>query len=65
MKVRFENEGVDVWKLRKGVVLGCGSEFVHLNGIRVTERGVKIFVEFHDREEREYFSDVLEWLEPH
>lgn len=70
MKVKFANAEVDVWKLKKGVVLGCGSQYAHLEGIQVYNhynyaKTVQICVSFADRTRDEYDSRVLEWLEPH
>jgi hypothetical protein len=69
MKVKFANAEVDVWKLRKGVVLGCGSNYVHLEGIQVysdTKYGddVVIAISFADGMQDQYNSQGLEWLEP-
>ena len=65
MKVEFANAEVDVWKLRKGVVLGCGSEYVHLVNFSAYEEKTVIRVEFSDGVTDKYNSSLLEWLEPH
>lgn len=64
MKVKFENCEVDVWQLRKGVVLGFGTEFVHLAGIKSTTSGVRIIVNLWDGSIISYLSNHLEWLQP-
>lgn len=70
MKVKFANAEVEVWKLRQGAVMGCGSQYVHLESIQVYShyqygKDVMIGVRFADGTRDEYKSQVLEWLEPH
>jgi len=65
MKVKFSNTEVEIWKLRKGVVLGYGSSFVHLMSILSTTEGFRIGTEFYDEQKHYVLSTMLEWLEPH
>lgn len=65
MKVKFANAEVDVWKLRKGVVLGCGSQYVHLVSFVVYEDGARISVMFDEGSTVPYPANNLEWLSPH
>jgi hypothetical protein len=65
MKMKFSNAEVEVWKLRKGVVLGCGSEYVHLVSFSAYEEKSTISVIYSDGGAMRYNSTLLEWLEPH
>lgn len=65
MKVKFSNTDVDVWKLRKGTVLGAGSTFVYLDHFTVFTGKVEVRVEYPAKFFETYLSTSLEWLEPH
>lgn len=65
MKVKFFNTEVDVWRLRKGVVLGVGSVYAHLDALDVFTSLTKITVIFSDGMRVPYDSELLEWVEPH
>jgi hypothetical protein len=65
MKVKFANAEVDVWKLRKGIVLAQRDNFVHLESFDVKPNGTLIQVNFHNGCFGIYHPCQLEWLEPH
>lgn len=65
MKVKFANAEVEVWKLRKGVVLGCGSQYVHLESFIVYDSDCSVWVKFYSGDSGPYDSTCLDWLEPH
>lgn len=65
MKVQFSNCDVEVWKLRKGVVIGQLSNFVHLESFDVKAGKCLIQAKGHDNCYGIYQSEQLEWLEPH
>lgn len=67
MKIKFANCEVDVWKLRKGVVLMdfCGV-FYHLDNFASTPfRGIVNLQISNNFGEVEYLSTELDWCEPH
>jgi hypothetical protein len=65
MKVKFANAEVDIWKLRKGVVLEFASEIVHLSGVVNHDKGIAIMLSYWDHAEKMCEPSYVTWLEPH
>jgi hypothetical protein len=70
MKINFANAEVDVWKLRKGVVLAYehgGVNYAHLSSFYQVHGADNFFIIEIDEwgNTSEFKSDALIWLEPH
>jgi hypothetical protein len=72
MRVKFANAEVDIWKLRKGVVVEYFSNFYHIDLLGVVDCleqdmfRLPLFCKNSvHKEGRWLFSDTIDWLEPH
>jgi hypothetical protein len=70
MKVKLKNTHVDIWKLRKGVVVMCGGHVGHIDRIAIPNNpsfgdDVLVIDVISAYTEHCVMSTDVTWLEPH